>query len=145
MTLSPPSPSKRVLLVDDIPETRDLLRVYLADAPFEVVFGFDGVNGMKHYEAAKLAGRPFDLVITDVMMPLSSGLQFGEKIRESGDQTTPIVLLTAYDLDLIGATRLSMVGVLDLWPKPNALLDLKERICAVLGILNSAKGEDSVA
>lgn len=135
MTPSPLSPGKkRVLLVDDISETRDLLRVYLAEAPFEIVFGYDGVNGMKHYEAARGEGRPFDLVITDVMMPESSGLELGEKIRASGDLTTPIVLLTAFDLDLIGATRLSMVGVLDLWPKPNALLDLKERICAVLGI-----------
>lgn len=143
MTPSPPFQSKRVLLVDDISETRDLLRVYLAEAPFEVVFGFDGVNGMKHYEAAKRTGRPFDLVITDVMMPESSGLQLGEKIRATGDQTTPIVLLTAYDLDLIGATRLSMVGVLDLWPKPTALLDLKERICAVLGIELTEKEKNS--
>lgn len=134
MTPSPPSPSKRVLLVDDIAETRDLLRVLLADAQFEVVFGFDGKNGMKHYEAAKKDCRPFDLIVTDVMMPESSGLEFGERIRASGDTETPIVLLTAYDLDLIGATRLAMIGVLDLWPKPGALLDLKERICTVLGI-----------
>jgi signal transduction histidine kinase/class 3 adenylate cyclase len=84
--------SKRILLVDDLPEMRQLVKRMLSQLNMEIL---ESENGVQAWQ--KLQEEPgIDLVITDWMMPAMSGPELISKIRS--DKTLnalPIVLLTA--------------------------------------------------
>jgi DNA-binding NarL/FixJ family response regulator len=83
----------RIVLVDDTPEIRFLLRVGLeVDGRFEVVG--EAVNGLEAIDIAA-AERP-DAVLLDLAMPVMDGLEAIPKIIEASPDTK-IVVLTAFD------------------------------------------------
>ena len=59
----------RILIIDDDPDVRRLLRVALKKDQHDILEAADGNEGMRRWRA----GRP-DLVITDLMMPGKDGL-----------------------------------------------------------------------
>ena len=77
----------KILVVDDEPQIRRVMRVILAGESYEVVEARSG-------EAALLRFREFlpDLVLLDLNMPGMSGLETCRAIRETSD--VPIVVLT---------------------------------------------------
>jgi len=79
----------RVLLVDDDFLIADTAMNDLVDAGFDVVLRYNGKEGL-----ATALAEPFDLVITDLMMPVMSGLEMIAALRHAG-ATMPIVLATA--------------------------------------------------
>ncbi|HEX3015955.1 MAG TPA: response regulator transcription factor [Desulfobacteria bacterium] len=79
----------KVLLADDETGLRELLRVYLEHAGFEVTEAGDGLETER-----LLATRQFDLLILDIMMPELDGLTVCKKVRQENDGL-PILLLTA--------------------------------------------------
>jgi len=80
-----------VLVVDDEPMTRTLLKLMLAPADYEV---FEADNGIEALE--KIEHRKADIMILDVMMPQMDGLMLCRKLRERQDTVqTPIILLSA--------------------------------------------------
>ncbi len=85
-----PSDSHRVLVVDDAPINRKLVKVVLEKAGFQVE---TAENGQEAVDAA-LAER-FDLILMDMQMPVLDGYAATEKLRESGI-TIPIIALTAH-------------------------------------------------
>ncbi len=68
---------ERVLLVEDRPEARELMRSVLAEAGYEVIVAADGV------EALSLAERtqPFELLVTDVVMPRLGGRELARALH----------------------------------------------------------------
>lgn len=78
----------RVLVVEDDPTTREVLRRYLSRAGLEVVEADDGRDGL-----AAFSRMPPDLVILDLMLPGIDGLDVCERIRRVSG--VPIMLLTA--------------------------------------------------
>jgi len=84
--------SKRVLVVDDSVTMRELLMEAVRRVgDVEVVSAGDGVEAMQ-----KLAASPFDLLITDIGMPVMDGLALIERLRarEAG-RTLPVVIMSA--------------------------------------------------
>jgi DNA-binding response OmpR family regulator len=81
----------RVLVVDDEKDIRQIIRLLLENAGYEVIEAQDGAA------AVALLGedRGVDLVIMDVMMPRLSGVEATEKIRTFS--TVPVLFLTARD------------------------------------------------
>ncbi|HEY2572956.1 MAG TPA: response regulator, partial [Verrucomicrobiaceae bacterium] len=79
--------SGKVLIVDDEPQIRRVVRVILAGAEYEVV---DARSG----ESALLKFREYlpDLVLLDLNMPGMGGLETCRAIRETSD--VPIIVLT---------------------------------------------------
>ena len=73
--LQPP----RILVVDDKPAVRELILRALQGAGYEVVAVRDGEAGL---DAAKSAGRPYDLVLTNSYMPTMSGEQLIGHLRQ---------------------------------------------------------------
>jgi len=59
----------RVLVIDDQPFVRDVLRKVLESAGHQVVEAVDGVEG-----AGLFRQRPYDLVLCDIFMPRENGL-----------------------------------------------------------------------
>src|SRR5438034_4518720 len=82
-------PAMRVLVVDDHPETRQLLTRNLEGASH----GVKKAATCADAEAALAAGR-FDVVVLDVMLPDGSGVDLCRRLR-SGQVSIPILLLTA--------------------------------------------------
>ncbi len=67
MTASPPY---QVLVVDDDPEFRTLVRLLLADSEFAVCEAADGARAL-----LLMRQRPFDALIVDIIMPDGDGLE----------------------------------------------------------------------
>jgi DNA-binding response OmpR family regulator len=70
------NPSRRILVVDDDPDTRQLSVDVLVSSEYEVDAAIDGAAG---WEA--LRARHYDLVITDNKMPKMTGVELIEKLR----------------------------------------------------------------
>ncbi|WAC60534.1 response regulator [Brevundimonas sp. SL130] len=79
-----------ILTVDDSPSIRVALKIALTNAGYSVV---EAVNGAEGIEKAKASA--FDLIITDLNMPVMDGLTMIEEMRRMPDQMgVPIVFLT---------------------------------------------------
>lgn len=78
---------------------------------------------------AQLAAAAFDIVILDVNLPDGSGFDLCKEIRE--EQATPIIFLTANDLELDVVTGLEL-GADDYITKPFSLMILRARVNALL-------------
>ena len=77
-----------------------------------------------------LAGERFDLLILDINLPDGSGLDLLRQVRTEGD-ATPVILLTANDLELDEVTGLE-AGADDYITKPFSLAVLRARVNAQL-------------
>ena len=80
---------QRILLVDDTPFFREIVKRYLSDENVEIVTGVDGRDGLE-----LLATKDFDLVVSDIEMPNMNGWQFCQAAREKGYRM-PFVALTS--------------------------------------------------
>lgn len=115
----------KLLVVDDDPRLRDLLRRYLGENGFQVFVADNGVAMNRLWLRER-----FDALILDLMMPGEDGLQILRRLREQKD-TTPIIMLTARGEDVDRIVGLEM-GADDYIPKPFNPRELLARIHAVL-------------
>jgi two-component system chemotaxis response regulator CheY len=82
--------SKIILTVDDSRTMRDMLRIALAGAGFQVVQAEDGVHGLE-----VLDGNIPDVIITDINMPRMDGYGFIEGVRAHPvHRAIPILVLS---------------------------------------------------
>lgn len=120
-----PNPLKKILVVDDDPRLRDLLRRYLSEQGFNA-FVAEEANAMN-----KLWQRErFDLLVLDLMLPGEDGLSICRRLRGANDKT-PIIMLTAKGEDIDRIIGLEM-GADDYLPKPFNPRELLARVNAVL-------------
>ncbi len=82
--------SKTILTVDDSRTMRDMLRLALLEAGFNVLQAEDGVHGLE-----VLQGERPDVIITDINMPRMDGYGFMEGVRADPKcRAIPILVLT---------------------------------------------------
>lgn len=121
---TPPTPRK-LLVVDDDPRLRDLLRRYLSEQGFNVFVAEDSK------EMARLWQREhFDLLVLDLMLPGEDGLSICRRLRGAHDNT-PIIILTAKAEEIDRILGLEM-GADDYLSKPFNPRELLARINAIL-------------
>jgi CheY-like chemotaxis protein len=120
--------NKRVLIVDDDPETRELIRINLHGALFTADFARHGHEALRMYEQAKSEGIPYDLLMLDVSMPEMSGFKVLEDIRKGGDFCTHAVLCTGYSPEPVMNFRASAAKADDIWYKPESIVNAKQLI-----------------
>src|SRR6267143_2618705 len=116
---------KRVLVVDDDPDIRELLFTALEDEGFEVV---PAENGREALAIIKTF-RP-DVIVLDLMMPVMDGWQFANELRarDEGDEDIPLVLLSAArDLK----THAKALAAADIIEKPFDLSELLPKIARI--------------
>ncbi len=116
---------RKVLVVDDDPKLRELLRRYLSENQFEVSVAQDA-TAMNRL----LLREPFDLIVLDLMLPGEDGLSIVRRLRAANDRT-PIVVLTARGDDVDRIVGLEL-GADDYLGKPFNPRELLARIHAVL-------------
>ena len=115
---------RRVLVVDDEPHIRTVLRGYLEADGFAVVEAADGETALQ----AVHAGQP-DLVLLDVMLPGIDGLEVLRRLRAFSD--VYVVLLTARTEEVDKLVGLG-VGADDYVTKPFSPREVAARVKAVL-------------
>jgi DNA-binding response OmpR family regulator len=115
---------QRILVVDDDPDIRGLVRQLLERRGFAVAEAKDGREALQEF----YSGRP-DLVVLDVSMPGLDGWATLERIRELSD--VPVVMLTARSEEL-EKTRGLRAGADDYVTKPFGRQELLARIEALL-------------
>ena len=94
---------KNILIVDDEPDIREILRYNLEKEGFSITEAVDG------NDALDKVSKDLDLAILDIMMPGKDGYEVCRKIREQGN-TLPIVFLTAMDREFDEVRGLEVGG-----------------------------------
>jgi CheY-like chemotaxis protein len=98
---NPPAPPAklrgRILAVEDAPDIQRLVRLFLTSAGLDVTLATNGRNAIETALEYAEAGRPFDVILMDMQMPVLDGYQATEGLRASGYAGT-IVALTAHAL-----------------------------------------------
>lgn len=114
-------PSRRTLVVDDQASIRRVVRTYLEMVQkCEVSEAVNGVDAIKQLLAA-----PFDLIITDLVMPEMTGLELlGYVRRHDKLRHIPVIMLTSQG-DETDRRKALALGVNDYLVKPFASLSMK--------------------
>jgi two-component system, OmpR family, response regulator len=114
-----------IMIVDDEPGVRALLRDTLSIAGFEVVEANDGMAALTLLRSNKPV-----LMVIDINMPLMDGFELVERMRSTND-LTPVLMLTARE-DKSDIARGLKIGADDYVTKPFGLEELVLRIKAIL-------------
>jgi DNA-binding response OmpR family regulator len=117
--------SKKILVVEDEPDSLRILEYFLTREGFEIAGAKDGVEAME-----LLALSRFDLVISDVKMPRLDGVALARHLL-STTPITPIFLISAYDCDNMDDILRLGIPCLN---KPLSLNRLLSQIQKVLGL-----------
>jgi DNA-binding response OmpR family regulator len=113
-----------ILIVDDDPNIRELVRVFLRDEGFDVFEAADGVEALAKLETIKA-----ELVILDVMMPNMDGWELCRELRAYYD--IPLLMLTAKG-ETAQKIKGFQLGTDDYLVKPFEPLELVARVKALL-------------
>ena len=113
-----------VLIVDDDPYIRELVRLFLRAEGFDIYEAVDGVEALAQLEILKA-----DLVILDVMMPNMDGWDLCRELRASYD--IPLLMLTAKG-ETAQKIKGFQLGTDDYLVKPFEPLELVARVKALL-------------
>ena len=113
-----------VLIVEDDPNIRELLQMYLERDGYAVTLATDGGQGLDKFRSIKP-----DLVLLDVMMPVMDGWAVCKAIRAEGN--TPVIMLTAKG-ETDDKVQGLKAGADDYVTKPFEMKELLARIEAVL-------------
>jgi len=114
----------KILVVDDDPHIRDLIRFALRKEGFEVAEAKDGQAALDMHKRA----QP-DLVILDILMPELDGTEVCRRLRK--EAATPIIFLSSKDEELDRIVGLELGGD-DYVTKPFSPRELVARVKAVL-------------
>ncbi len=117
-------PVRNILIVDDDPCIRDILR--------SILDCFSLIHEAATYgDAMKLPPRSIDLAIIDYVLPDRDGFEVMQSLREC-NPALPIILMTGHgDEDI--AVRALRARVIDYMKKPLNLVYVKQRVSAILG------------
>ena len=115
--------AKKILIVEDEANIRELLRLYLEREGYAVIEAENGVEGIKMWKSEKP-----DMLLLDVMMPVMDGWAVCKEIRAESD--VPIIMLTAKGETADRVSGLEM-GADDYIVKPFEMPEVIARVRAV--------------
>lgn len=124
--------SRKILVVDDNNDIRNLLINNLSST-YDVTAA---KNGLEALEFCKDVGS-FDLILTDIMMPVMDGEEFINNLRNRvGDTITPVIFLTAKSgrNDIVDYLSL---GAIDFISKPFSIEELLIKVKSVINTINN--------
>ncbi len=115
--------SLRVLVVDDDPNVREIIRIYFEQNQIDMLEAQDGIEAVELTETMSP-----DLIVMDVMMPRMDGLEACREIHKKSD--VPIIMLTAKGEEFDRVLGLEL-GADDYMTKPFSPRELVARIKAI--------------
>lgn len=113
---------KKILLIEDDNDIREMLVDYLSGEDYELSAYTDGVSAFEKVDVTS-----YSLALVDLMLPQMSGFEIIKKIRQIC--TIPIIIITSKNSDADKALGLSL-GADDYVTKPFSIVELSARIKA---------------
>ncbi len=96
--------SRTILVVDDTRTVRNTLALILRNMGVDAVLAMDGRQALGMIRNRAAEGNGFDMVITDVNMPVMDGLSMIRELRQDGRfENLPILVLTSMGSDEVRA------------------------------------------
>jgi diguanylate cyclase (GGDEF)-like protein len=130
--------SRRILVVDDDPETARLVRTWFAGQPYHILEANDGQEGVE-----RAAAEAPDLILLDLRMPKLDGLAAAKQLKTSPTtRNIPIILLTASKASSDKVEAFAC-GADDYVTKPFDLEEVDARIRAMLRKRDMYEGLES--
>lgn len=124
-------PPYNILIVEDSPTMRQLISFALKRLRVvRIVEANDGVDGLK-----KLSAEKFDLIFTDINMPIMDGLKLVSLVRtDSNYKATPIVVITTEGAqeDRERALALGANAYITKPIQPNNILDVAKKLLKIV-------------
>lgn len=117
----------RILICEDDEIMRTILSYHLRMEGIELVFAIDGKEGIK----ALNEQEPFDLIISDLLMPELSGIEFIRHVRTVRNEKTPIVVISGAE-NLEEMEEAHRIGIDDFVAKPFRPQEIAFRIKTLL-------------
>lgn len=121
---------RRVLIIEDEPGVRHGLVRVLANAGYEVIESASGADGLRLWRE-----RGADLVLTDILMPDTNGIEVILELRRAAP-TMPVIAMSAgersRDFELLGEAK--ALGAVSLLRKPFSRDELLAAIGSALGL-----------
>lgn len=125
---APNEGTKRVLVADDNPVSRELIREILEDDGYEVIEAGDGGEALE-----KLRNHHPDLALLDIQMPVKDGNTVLREIRADPQLSKlPVAALTAYAMQGDREKALAL-GFNVYITKPIEIADFRARVAELLG------------
>jgi two-component system response regulator (stage 0 sporulation protein F) len=115
----------KILVVDDEEGARDLFNTILTDEGYDVALASGGEEALGIFKS-----NPFNLVITDIKMPVMDGLQLLQEIRKMGSKTD-VIMVTAYG-EVESYLKAMSLGAAEYINKPIRIKELKQIVHKVL-------------
>lgn len=127
----------KILIAEDEQMLAEILSDTLSDRDFDVHLAYDGLQALN---AARK--EPYDVIVSDIMMPNLDGYSLAKKLRAEG-YNTPILFLTARSAteDVVKGFE---CGGNDFLKKPFAIDELIVRIKALAGRLQTQESAEAV-
>jgi len=115
----------KILVVDDEEGARELFHTILSDEGYDITLANNGEEALNLFNRDK-----FNLVITDIKMPVMDGLQLLQEIRKAGSKTD-VIMVTAYG-EVETYLKSMSLGAVEYINKPIRLKELKRIVHKVL-------------
>ena len=122
---------QNILIIDDDKNIREVVKLYLRKEGYEVTEAADGAIGVDLF-----FGKPYDLVLLDIMMPVQDGMETIKKIRAKSN--VPVIMLTAKGETFDKVLALEL-GADDYIVKP---FDPKELVARVKAVIRRSTQEE---
>lgn len=113
-----------ILLAEDDRDLNNLISIYIKNNGYNVTPTFNGLDALKEF-----GEQSFDIIISDIMMPLCDGFEMAKRIREENTQI-PIIFMSARD-DKPSKQLGYTIGVDDYITKPFDIDELIFKIKAI--------------
>lgn len=121
--------TKKIMVVDDEPDTVDLVKLVLETEGYEILVAYSGQEALDMIKV-----NPPDLVLLDIMMPQMDGWMVRKKIVGNEEtKNIPVVMLTAKAQPIDKMIGLHVVGVTDYITKPFGRKELINSVKRIVG------------
>lgn len=122
---------QNILVIDDDKNIREVVKLYLKKEGYEVTEAGNGAIGLDLFP-----GKPYDLVLLDIMMPVMDGMEVIKRIRAQSN--VPVIMLTAKGETFDKVLGLEL-GADDYIVKP---FDPKELVARVKAVIRRSNQEE---
>ncbi|TWU17216.1 Signal transduction histidine-protein kinase BarA [Novipirellula galeiformis] len=124
----------RVLVVDDNPTNRRILKEMLAHWKLDAELASDGEQALQKFRAADRAGEPFRLILLDYHMPTQDGIQFAEKLSRLHAKSPIKIVMLSSSASGMEPKRLQQAGIVRFMTKPVMASELLSVVLDVMGV-----------
>ena len=123
-----------ILVCDDDKAIVEAIEIYLTQEGYHILKAYDGQEALDLIQK-----NEYDVVLLDVMLPVLTGFEVCQQVREFSD--VPIIMLTAKGDDMDKILGLEY-GADDYITKPFNILEVKARIKAIIRRSNAGHSHD---